>query len=122
MADNKRRGVSPEMSISDRYRSLSEDVSRFTGRQLKKHGEEIEGSLKEALKALRKADKALDELKESVGEIPRISLEFKLTPVLMKGHNNLDRARLEFEAAEEAEVAKEVWELQQTIYRLLNDL
>ena len=110
------------MSISDRYRSLSEEVARFTKIQNKKFGDEVEGPVKDALKALKKADSVLDELKESVGEIPRISLEFKLTPVLMKGHNNLDRARLEFEAAEEGDVAKEVWELQQTIYRLLNDL
>ena len=110
------------MSISDRYRSLSEEVTRFSNTQKKKFGDDVDKPLKDALKALGKADSVLDELKESVGEIPRISLEFKLTPVLLKGHNNLDRARLEFEAAEEGEIAKEVWELQQTIYRLLNDL
>lgn len=110
------------MSISDRYRALSEEVSRFTTRQLKIHSEEVESPLKDALKALKKADKVLDELKESVGEIPRISLEFKLTPVLMKGHNNLDRSRLEFIEAGEEKIASEIWNLQQTIYRLLNDL
>ncbi len=110
------------MSISDRYRSLAEEVARFTKMQKKKFGDEVTSPLKDALKALGKAESVLDELKESVGEIPRISLEFKLTPVLLKGHNNLDRSRLEFIAAGEEGVAKEVWELQQTIYRLLNDL
>lgn len=110
------------MSISDRYRALSEEVSSFVRVQVKHYGEEVEPPVKDALKALKKAVEVLDELKESVGEIPRISLEYKLTPVLLSAHNNLDRARLELEAAEEAEAAKEVWDLQQSIYRLLNDL
>lgn len=110
------------MSISDRYRSLAEDVSRLAARQKKHFGDEVEKPLKDALKSLRKADAVLDELKEGVGEIPRIRLEDQLTPVLLKGHNNLDRSRLEFSAAGEEKVAEQVWEIQQTIYRLLNDL
>ena len=110
------------MSISDRYRSLADDVSRFSVRIQKKYGENDEPLMKAALKSLKKADGVIDELKEGVGEIPRIRLEDQLTPVLLKGHNNLDRSRLEFTEAGKEDVAKEVWELQQTIYRLLNDL
>jgi hypothetical protein len=110
------------MSISDRYRDLSEEVRVFASIQNKKIKEDAGDSLKAAVKSLQKADKVLDELKESVGEIPRISLEFKLTPVLMKAHNNLDRSRLDYTDADDEQMAKEVWELQQKIYRLLNDL
>ena len=110
------------MTISDRYRDLSEQVRRFTLVQKKKTAADAEGPMKDALKALKKADKVLDELKESVGEIPRIRLEFELTPVLMKAHNNLDRSRLDYIEAGEDGVAAEVWDLQQVVYRLLNDL
>ena len=58
---------------------------------------------------------------EQVGEIPRIQLEGKLTPVLLKGHGRLDQARLLLEE-EQHPLAGRVWELEQTIYRLLNDL
>ncbi|PLY03107.1 MAG: hypothetical protein C0623_02625 [Desulfuromonas sp.] len=110
------------MSISDRYRSLSEEVRIFASIQKKRIGEDAEASLKAAARSLKKADKILDELKESVGEIPRISLEFKLTPILLKAHNTLDRSRLDFIDAGDEKTASEVWMLQQTIYRLLNDL
>ena len=110
------------MSISDRYRALSEEVRRFTSIQKKKAGEEVEGPLKDALKALKKADKTLDELRESVGEIPRIRLEHDLTPVLMNAHSNLDRSRLDYLEAGDEKMAAEVWDLQQVVYRLLNDL
>ena len=68
------------MSISDRYRDLYEEVRLFASRQKKKIGEEAEKPLKDALKALKKADSVLAELKEGVGEIPRIRLEDQLTP------------------------------------------
>lgn len=110
------------MSISDRYRALSEEIRRFTSVQKKKVNDEADVPLKDALRALKKADAVLDELKEGVGEIPRIRLEDQLTPVLMKGHNYLDRSRLDFIEAGEEKTAKEVWDLQQMIYRLLNDL
>ena len=110
------------MTISERYRDLSEEVRIYASIQKKKLGKEAEGPLKDALKALKKADTVLAELQESVGEIPRIRLEDELTPVLMNGHNYLDRSRLGFLEAEEEKIAAEVWELQQVIYRLLNDL
>ena len=110
------------MTISDRYRDLSEQVRRFTTVQKKNTATDAEGPVKDALKGLKKADGVLAELEESVGEIPRIRLEFELTPVLMKAHNNLDRSRLDYLEAEDEKTAAEVWELQQTIYRLLNDL
>jgi uncharacterized protein (UPF0332 family) len=51
-----------------------------------------------------------------------MSLEYKLTPVLLKAHNSLDRARLTFEEEDLDESVATAWELQQKIYRLLNDL
>ncbi len=70
-------------------------------------------------------EKALGELApfdEAVGEIPRIRLEEKLTPILLKSHFVLDRARLLLDEGGEPDRAAEVWELEQQIYRLLNDL
>jgi hypothetical protein len=40
----------------------------------------------------------------------------------MKVHDVLDQGRLEYIDADEDTLADEVWELQQTIYRLLNAL
>jgi hypothetical protein len=51
-----------------------------------------------------------------------MNLELKLTPILLKAHNHLDRARLIFEEEGLDEQAAATWELQQKIYRLLNDL
>jgi len=110
------------MSISDRYRDLAEEVRIYTSVQKKKTVEDAADADKAALKSLKKADTVLAELKEGVGEIPRIRLEDELTPVLMKAHNHLDRSRLDYLEAEDEKTAAEVWALQQTIYRLLNDL
>jgi hypothetical protein len=64
----------------------------------------------------------LRELLDQVGEIPRIRLETQLTPVLLKAHSQLDRARLLLEERDQDEASDAVWDLQQAIYRLLNDL
>ena len=104
------------MSISNRFRDIAKDVTSF---RQKLQGNEV---LEPGARLVKKAAKGLREWSEQVGEIPRMRLEAELTPVLMKAHDTLDRARLIFEEAECAEQASATWELQQKIYRLLNDL
>jgi hypothetical protein len=105
------------MSISDRYRQLADEVRVFLAR-LEAAGL---GEGKEA-RMVGKAYQGMAELREQVGDIPRIRLEAELTPVLLKAHTSLDRARLLFEEAGAEDRAAETWELEQRIYRLLNDL
>ena len=105
------------MTISDRYRTVTRDVDDFLA-ELRAQGiEEIHGPRKVA-----KALQALNELSERVGEIPRIRLEAELTPVLITAHKQLDWARLLFEEAGDQPRGAAVWELEQKVYRLLNDL
>jgi hypothetical protein len=105
------------MSVSNRFRDISRDVADFL---VQLAGcDETAGR---GAQAVRKASEGLAEWAEQVGDVPRMNLEFKLTPVLLKAHNNLDRARLLFEEAGLDEQAAAAWELQQKIYRLLNDL
>lgn len=110
------------MSISDRYRSLAEDVKAFITTQKKQINSDATPALQQALKSVSRGYRVIDELREGVGEVPRIRLEDELTPVLMKAHNALDRGRLDYLEADDEKSAAAVWELQQTIYRLLNDL
>ena len=106
------------MTISDRYREICREVQVFvTGL-----GEAGEGDSGRRCREAGKAVAALEEFREAVGDIPRIKLESKLTPVLLKAHQKLDQARLLFEEAGEADRAARSWELEQKIYRLLNDL
>ena len=105
------------MSVSNRFRDIARDVADFLA-QLKTQDE----ANPQATQAVAKAGAELADWSELVGEIPRMSLEFKLTPILLKAHNNLDRARLIFEESELDAQADAAWELQQQIYRLLNDL
>ncbi len=105
------------MSISERYREVTTDIEVFC-RQLR-------AAIGAEAKEMRQADKALTELsglRERVGEVPRIRLEAELTPVLLKAHSHLDGARVLFEEAGEEDRAAAVWELEQKLYRLLNDL
>jgi hypothetical protein len=106
------------MTISDRYREITREVHAFVA-GLDEGGE---GAESRRFREAGKAVAALDELREAVGEIPRIKLEAKLTPVLLKAHQKLDQARLLFEEAGEEDRAARAWELEQKIYRLLNDL
>lgn len=110
------------MSISDRYRSLAEDIKAFVAGQKKQINSDAAPALQQALRSVSRGYRVIDDLREGVGEIPRIRLEDDLTPVLMKAHNYLDRGRLDYLEAEDEKSAAAVWELQQTIYRLLNDL
>ena len=106
------------MNISDRYRELTDNVRRLAIPP-------AEHSAEETAKAWRIIDLAaqdLEELEETVGEIPQMRLEAKLTPVLLKSHGQLDRARLLLTEQGAEDQAAAVWELEQKIYRLLNAL
>jgi len=105
------------MTISDRYRAVTKDVEDFLTELRDQGVDEIQGPRKVA-----RALTALKELLDRVGEIPRMRLEAELTPVLITAHKQLDWARLLFEEADEPVRAAAVWELEQKVYRLLNDL
>lgn len=106
------------MSISDRYRqivaTLEEQSDRF-----------YERLPAVAIKPLRLVDQAAEELQtqaESVGEIPQLQLESRLAPIIIRAHGKLDRARVALDDEGHAQVAGQIWELEQLLYRLLNDL
>ena len=86
------------MTISDRYRELVNEAFELL-QSLDTQAEEED----RAVQNVRQAAEGLAELKELVGEIPRIRLESQLTPVLLTAHTRLDRARLimEEEGAED---------------------
>jgi hypothetical protein len=106
------------MSISDRYRQLVNEIQAYYEEM-----KDVAASEEVAeLRMIGKATLELKDLQDSVGEIPRIRLESQLTPVLLKAHSQLDRARLLLDEQGEEDRAAEVWELEQKIYRLLNDL
>ena len=105
------------MTISERYRQLTEDARQVVSRPCP--------PIDEAEKMQRKREEAvelLDEQCERVGEIPQFKLEDELTPVLLKAHNRLDQARLMLVDAGEKDEAEQIWQLEQAIYRLLNSL
>ncbi|WP_432823887.1 hypothetical protein [Trichloromonas sp.] len=106
------------MSISERYRELVAEVKDVIAGFAEAAVEDESREIRE----IRKAAEGLAELQESVGEIPRIRLEVELTPVLLKAHSQFDRARLLFEEQGREDLAAALWELEQKIYRLLNDL
>ena len=106
------------MSISNRFRDIAKDVADFRV-QLKS----CDDSADRGARVVKKASRGLQEWVEQVGEIPRMRLESQLTPILLKAHDSLDQARLIFEDIEGFDVqADTTWDLQQKIYRLLNDL
>jgi hypothetical protein len=106
------------MSISERYRVLVAEVNGVLAKFVEMATVEENREFRE----VRKAAEGLAELQESVGEIPRIRLESDLTPVLLKAHGQFDCARLLFEEQGREDLASALWELEQKIYRLLNDL
>lgn len=105
------------MSVSNRFREITREISEF---------QELLAARSEPVgkggKPVNKAGECLKEWVDQVGDIPRMSLEFKLTPVLLKAHNYLDSARMAFEEGGFDEQAATTWGLQQKIYRLLNDI
>lgn len=106
------------MNISDRYRQLVHDARELL-EILTAQNPEVPGR---ELRSVAQAVQELAELQERVGEIPRIHLESKLTPVLLKAHGYLDRARLLLEEEGREDQAAAVWDLEQKVYRLLNEL
>jgi hypothetical protein len=105
------------MTISDRYRQIVADLEACQA-LLAAGSEDLSGEIN----IVAGAASQLHELLDQVGEIPRIRLETQLTPVLLKAHSQLDRARLLLEERDQDEASDAVWDLQQAIYRLLNDL
>jgi hypothetical protein len=106
------------MSVSDRYRELTQDVREL----LKQLGGAEAAEGRREVRFVLQGVQELGGLAETVGEIPRIRLEGQLTPVLLKAHAQLDRARLLLEEQGAEDRAAAVWDLEQKIYRLLNDL
>lgn len=106
------------MSISDRYRALVGEVEDFLAQLEAPEA----GTPEKEARLVGQAAAGLRELLERVGEIPRIRLESELTPVLLRAHSRLDRARLLLEEQGAEDRAAGVWDLEQHIYRLLNDL
>ncbi len=106
------------MSISERYRQLLERIDQESD-----HLYEI--LPENTAKSLRLVDIAAEELQDwvdSVGEIPQLQLEDKLSPVLLKAHGYLDRARVSLEKDGHQRAVEIIWEMEQGLYRLLNDL
>jgi hypothetical protein len=106
------------MSISQRYRELVEEVQTLA--RTLNQGAPADGD--KAVQVVARAAEGLAEHAEAVGEIPRIRLEAELTPILLKAHTQLDRARLLLEEDGAEDRAAAVWDHEQKIYRLLNDL
>jgi hypothetical protein len=106
------------MSISERYRDLVEEVD---GIVKSLHADEATRTAARALQVLDQALETLEEQAEEVGEIPRMKIEAKLSPVLLDAHNLFDRGRLLLEEQQLA-AAHKIWDVQKKLYRLLNDL
>lgn len=106
------------MSISERYRQILKEIEE-------KADNFYESLPEDTAKALRLVDMAAEELQdwvEGVGEIPQMQLDNKLSPVLLKAHSQLDRARVMLDNVGHKDAAESIWALEQLIYRLLNDL
>lgn len=106
------------MSISERYRQIAGLVAAEADRL----GNSLPEELAKALRALDQGSEELHSLSDQVGEIPQVQLEKRLSPALLKAHGCLDRARVQLEHADYKNEAAAIWELEQMIYRLLNDL
>lgn len=106
------------MNISERYRQLVNDSLDLLA-VLSTPGSAEPGR---ELRSVNQAVQELAELQDRVGEIPRIRLESQLTPVLLKAHGYLDRARLLLEEDGREDHAAAVWDMEQKVYRLLNEL
>ncbi len=106
------------MSISERYRQILQQIDEESDRL-------YEVLPETTVKALRQVDLAAEEMQElveTVGEISQYQLEAQLSPVLLKSHECLDRARVMLEQEGHEKEAAKIWELEQLLYRLLNDL
>lgn len=106
------------MTISERFRKITEQV----GEQADHFYTVLPEDSTAVLRFVDRAAEDLQDIVDSVGEIPQFQLDSKLSPVLLKAHENLDRARNQLEQSGYQHVAGMIWELEQLIYRLLNDL
>ncbi|WP_321371360.1 hypothetical protein [uncultured Desulfuromusa sp.] len=106
------------MSISTRYRQILEQIDQESDRLY----EILPESTASALRLVDIAAEGLQDWVDSVGEIPQFQLEEKLSPVLLKAHADLDRARVLLEKSDHQHAGEMIWELEQGLYRLLNDL
>lgn len=106
------------MSISTRYRQILEQIDDESDRLY----ETLPESTASALRLVDIATEELQDWVDSVGEIPQFQLEEKLSPVLLKAHADLDRARVLLEESDHQQAGATIWELEQGLYRLLNDL
>ncbi len=107
------------MKIADRYRQLTRQSGQLAHTfALQPDGVRID----RAVRLLEKAHAELAEWNERVGEIPQIHLEARLSPVLLHVHTTLDRGRVLYEDVDKSDEASTIWDLEQQIYRLLNDL
>ncbi len=107
------------MKIADRYRQLTRQAKE----QAHQFASQPDGlRIDRAVRLIEKACAELEEWSERVGEIPQIHLEGKLSPVLLHVHSTLDRARVLYEDSDKNDEAAVIWDLEQQVYRLLNDL
>ncbi len=106
------------MSISERYRQILEQIDAESDKLY----EVLPENTANALRQVDLAAEEMQDLVESVGEISQIKLDVKLSPVLLKAHGHLDRARVMLEEAGHEKEAAIIWEQEQLLYRLLNDL
>lgn len=106
------------MSISERYRQVLEHIETEADRLY----EVLPESTANALRLVDVTVEEMQDLLETVGEIPQFQLEAKLSPVLLTCHGCLDRARVMLEGDGHEKEAASVWEMEQLLYRLLNDL
>ena len=106
------------MSISERYRQLLEQIDHQSDCLY----ETLPETTASALRLVDIAAEDLQDWVDVVGEIPQLQLENKRSPVLLKAHADLDRARVMLEKDDHQQASVVIWELEQGLYRLLNDL
>lgn len=107
------------MKVADRFRQLTQ-ISNVL---MKNFAGQPDGvRIDRAVSLLRKSHKELTEWSEQVGEIPQMRLESELSPVLLQVHETLDRARVLYEDADKQAEGSLIWDVEQQVYRLLNDL
>ncbi|MDY0189544.1 MAG: hypothetical protein RBR22_02315 [Desulfuromonas sp.] len=107
------------MSISERYRELVAEVESLR-KQMRR--DEQSDATERIFRIIDQATVTLKDQVEVVGEIPRMRIDRDLSPVLLDAHNLFDRARLLLEDDDCEQEAAKMWDVQQKLYRLLNDL
>ena len=107
------------MKITDRFRLLTVEASTLA----QKFADQPDGiRIDRAVNLLNKGSAELAEWSDRVGEIPQMRLENKLSPVLLNVHGTLDRARVLYEDADKENEGALIWDVEQQVYRLLNEL